>query len=418
MLKIFDLFAYKSIWIFDKIFWITLEINSIKYAFFASMYVDIYNCFLFSINIMTTQLYYDEITSLEKFLYELEYECHSLDDSNQWIKMIYCHLANETLEWANNDEKMIKIRYYAYYDDVIIDDANRLNQLLENRFVASLSYKVSILMRVKQEHHESIENYFVRVNTIFRHVENQDKVIDQYSNLDHEHSCCFNDIIYWFVDDLKNVKLRRNMIDTLQNMSVENKSIINFESICIATQLKRIMIKRIRKFRNQLFDININIVIDMSQSSLKKTTCDLSKINTSIYSSAHISKQWFTQKWRARSLFEICIVDEFSSVVKQIRSEISKIDAVIVNIDIESNDEIFAFEFRKWSASTTTLFEIIVIYESSSVLEKMSCNLSETNTVIVNSSDIESIDERVVSKQYTFRFFTIHISHFHLIFTY
>ena len=91
---------------------------------------------------------------------------------------------------------MIRILYNAYHGVAIVDDANKLNQLLEDRFVASLSYRVAILMKVKQEYHESIENYYVRVNTIFRHVESRDRVIDQYSNLDHEQSCCFADTIY------------------------------------------------------------------------------------------------------------------------------------------------------------------------------------------------------------------------------
>ena len=150
------------------------------------------------INLMsaTTPLYYDETTSLEDFLHELEYECHSLDGPSQWIEVIYCHLADETLEWTNNDEEMTKILYNAYHGVAIANDANKLNQLLEDRFVASLSYRVAILMGVKQAYQESIENYYIRVNTIFRHVGGRDRVIDQYSDLDHEQSCCLADTIY------------------------------------------------------------------------------------------------------------------------------------------------------------------------------------------------------------------------------
>ena len=139
-------------------------------------------------------LTYDGITSLEDFLHELEYECHSLDGPSQWIEVIYCHLADEALEWANNDEEMAKILYNAYHDVATVGDADKLNQLLEDRFVASLSYRAAILMRVKQEYHESIENYYIRVNTSFRHVGGRDRVIGQY--LDYEQSCCLNDVIY------------------------------------------------------------------------------------------------------------------------------------------------------------------------------------------------------------------------------
>ena len=360
----------------------------------------------------TIQLYFDEITNLENFLYELEYECHSLDDSSQWIKMIYCHLADETLEWANNDEKMTRIFYNAYHDVAIANDANKLNQFLENRFVASLSYRIAIFMKIKQAYQEFIENYYIRVNIIFRHVENRNRIIDQYSNLNHEQSCCFVDTIYWFVDDLRNVKLRRNIIDTFQNMFVEDRSIISFESICITIQLKRIMTKRTRNqfrmFRNQFVtsqvDTDINIVVDKFSSVLMQISCDISEIciaenitNIEICTKSTASKfvKWiifFTSL--QKSLFDIKIVYESSSVLMQIRFEISKINVNIVNSnDIESIDEIFAFESRKWFAFTTSLFEIFDVYESSSILEKIQLNISEISTIILNASDNESIDE-------------------------
>ena len=86
---------------------------------------------------------------------------------------------------------MIKIRYYAYYNDVIVDDANKLNQFFENRFVASLNYRIFIFMKIKQKHHEFIQNYYIRINNIFKHVENRNKIIDQHSNLNYEQNCCF-----------------------------------------------------------------------------------------------------------------------------------------------------------------------------------------------------------------------------------
>ena len=92
--------------------------------------------------------------------------------------MTYCHFANETFEWTNNDEKIIKIFYNAYHNVVIANDANKLNQFFENRFDASLNYRIVIFIKIKQNFYESIENYYVRINIIFKHVENWNRIID------------------------------------------------------------------------------------------------------------------------------------------------------------------------------------------------------------------------------------------------
>ena len=195
------------------------------------------------------------------------------------------------------------------------------------------------------------------------------------------------------------------MIDTFQNMFVEDRSIISFESICIATQLKRIMTKRIRKFRNQSFvtsqvDTNINIVVDEFSSISKQMSCDISKINTIVMiTNIQFVVSKFV-KWNnsitssQKSLFDINIVHEFSFILKKIQCDLFEINTIIVNSnDIKSIDEIFAFKFRKWFATITTLFEINIVYEFSFVLMKMSCELFEINIDIVNFNDIESIDE-------------------------
>ena len=353
------------------------------------------------------QLYYDEIISLKNFLHALEYQyfSHSLN-ANQWIETIYCHLENETLEWVKNNEQMIRIYFNARHDFAIARMMKHLYQLLENRFAISLSSRVDkALQKIKQKRQKFIENYYTRVNTLFEHVEDQNKSIDVDKCLDYEHDFCLLKAVDYFVDKLKNNRLRRKIVKTFQEVSNEdNAAIVNLESINNAVQWNYTTMKATRKFRNRLYTDD-DIVIDMSQSNLKKTTCDLSKINTSIYSFAHISKSWFTQNERVQTSFEIIIVYEFQSILKKTSCSLSKINATIVNSsDIESMNEIFAFESDKWFASITTLFEIIVVYESSLVLKKMSCNLSEISTATENSSDIESIDEILV---FEFRKWTI-----------
>ena len=93
--------------------------------------------------------------------------------------------------------KMTRILYNAYHDVAIADDANKLNQFFENRFVASLNYRVFILRRVKQKRHEFIENYYTRVKILFEHLEEQNKSIDQNQNhyLDYEHDFCLYEVI-------------------------------------------------------------------------------------------------------------------------------------------------------------------------------------------------------------------------------
>lgn len=182
-------------------------------------------------------LYYDEITSLIDFLHALKYQYYS-QISSAWIEAIYCHLIDEALEWAKNDENVIRIHYNAYHNVAMNRDERRLHQLLNERFSTSLRFRVDKAFKeIKQKRHEFIEDYYERVKTLFEHLEDQNKSIDQNHYLDYEHDFCLYEVIDWFVDDLRNNKMRRIMIETLQFLSAEDKVIdVSFESICIATQ--------------------------------------------------------------------------------------------------------------------------------------------------------------------------------------
>ena len=149
----------------------------------------------------------------------------------------------------------------------------------------------------------------------------------------------------------------------------------------------------------------ISVVNKFSFVSLQKFSQmqekrSISSSRTSTSSSAHISKSWLTQNWRARSSFKVNIVDQSSSVLKQMSCNLSEINATIVNInDIESMNEILASESVKWSASITSLqtslLEVSLVDEFSSVLKQIRFEISEINTTIVNI-DIESSDEILV----------------------
>ena len=300
---------------------------------------------------IASRLYYNGATSLSHFLHDLEYEYYSLLSSSAWIEAVYCHLTGEALEWAKNDEDVTRIHYNAYHGVAIDRDANQFLQLLNDRFATSLGSRFyKALKGVKQEHHEFIEDYYVRFKTIFEHVGGQDGVAGQH--LDDEQDYCLFEVIEWFVGDLRNTKLRVTMSGELWDMCAEDRRIISLQSTCIAAQLKRTMMKRTRKprkSRNQsssTSQADTSVLIDMSQSILEQIPCDLPEISTSIYSSSHTS------------------------------------------------------ESVKWTTAPTSLQQpspdISIVNESQPILEELPCNLSETNADIMNTSDTESVDEEIL----------------------
>ena len=341
---------------------------------------------------------YDGIISFSHFLHQLYDRCYPQTPS-AWIKAVYRRLEGEALEWAKNDEDVARIQYNVYHNVAIDSDGRGLYQLLNERFATSLSSRVDkVLKGIKQERHESIKSYYTRVNTLFEHVGGQDGgLVDEY--LDYEHGQCLFKVIDWFVEGLRNTKLRRDMVKILHEVSAEgNAAAVSLESICNAAQWAYTTIKRARKLRNQLFDTDTSIVIDMSQSCLEETTCNLPEISTSIYPPAHTSKSWLTQNERAQASFETGTVYESPPVLEQIQPEISETSTDIVDpSDTESADEILASGPRKWPTPITTLSETTIVYESQPILEETPCSLSEINATTVDSSDIEPMDEILAS---------------------
>ena len=217
---------------------------------------------------------YDEITNFSDFFHELYDRCYS-QISNAWIKTIYYRFENETFEWTKNDENVIRIYYNAYHNVVIDRDERKLYQFLENRFAISLHRRVDkTIKKIKQQRQKFIENYYERFKILFEHVEDRDKSIDQY--LDYEHDFCLLKIVNWFIVDLRNIKLRSQMLDEFWIIHRQNKIIdINFQSICTTTQLKHTIMKSWRTCQTNdqsliTFQINTAIVNNINVESIKK----------------------------------------------------------------------------------------------------------------------------------------------------
>ena len=366
----------------------------------------------------TTQLTYDGTTSLEDFLHALQYQYY-LPSPSAWIKAVYCHLEGEALEWAKNDEEVVRIHYNAFHNVAIDRDGRRLYQLLNERFVTALNRRVDKALKgIKQERQESIEDYYERVKTLFEHVGGQDRSINQSQDgemrpvyLDWDHSFSLLKVINWFADGLRNTKLRRNMVDTLRNMSNEDKStVISLHTTCIAAQLKRIMAKRARKLQNQSsvtpqVDTDTSIVVDESPSILAAIPCNLSEISTNTEDTSdtefidEIRASW-SRKWPAPTptLPETSTVYESPSVLEEITCNLSE----SCNEDITNTPgKSVASKSANWSAVPMSLQksspEVSFVDESPPVLKQMPRNLPEINAAIVDISDTESSDEILAS---------------------
>ena len=101
------------------------------------------------------------------------------------------------------------------------------------------------------------------------------------------------------------------------------------------------------------------------------------------------------QEFVDRDSVQILKFYEFQIVSKNLSCNLLKISTAVVNpSDIESMNEILVSGFRKWFAFPSTLSEISVVNKSSSILKEMPCDLSKINT---NNVNIETIDEILVS---------------------
>ena len=221
-------------------------------------------------------------------------------------------------------------------------EKSAVKKFVVTKFVVIEQFVV-IYIDMQQNQNEIIKQYYQRIHDVF-------------FEIDHKNILLFVVVFRNWIDDFNNKKLTRHMI----NKSMKKQNLYHVCIIAKRKLLQKHQKKKIRKTLQQQFQ---NIV--------------------------------------DREIVRIQIFYEFLHFLKQIRSEILKI-CTVVNI---TNIEIFAFivsKYIKWIIVFTNLqkssFEICFVNEFSFILKKMSCDLSEINTNIVNFNDIESIDEIFVSK--------------------
>ena len=264
-------------------------------------------------------------------------------------------------------------------------------------------------VRNLEQNKKSIREYYERINNFFIvELDYRNKTKDV--TLSEKKLIWLTFVIEKWIKEIKNIKL----FDYLANKSVKNL----FDAYIIA---KRKMLKKKRKFRQKkkrkfqkkyqmilqqfqefvdrdIVDRDVtriqkshesSLILKEQQSILKKNNATVNITNIVTLAKSIVSESTISQ----RSSFEFSTVYESPPILKKISCNLLEIStAVVDSSDIEFIYEILAFGSRKWPASSATLFENSVD-ESSFILEEMSCDWSEISTDIVNSSDIETIDE-------------------------
>ena len=225
-----------------------------------------------------------------------------------------------------------------------------------------LKYDVINKTRNIKQDNESIREYYERINDFFI-VELDYRNRTKDVTLSEEELIWLTFVIEKWIREIKSTRL----FDYLVNKSVKNL----FDAYIIA---ERKMLKKKRELRQK-----------KERKLQKKYQVTLQQL------------QKFVDRDLVDDVARTQKSHESSSAFEQIRSEVSKINAAVNITNIEIFAKFIASEFVKWiiasTSSQSSSFEISIVNESSLILKKMSCDLSEISANIVNNNDIETIDE-------------------------
>ena len=298
---------------------------------------------------------FDEIAENDRqFLVNLQHQLRSNLFIQDWIEIVWIQFIDQTFEWINNEKKIMIMIEQKSSDK--IDKTNFVQLICEkyfavNEFVVkkSVVIKQSVaikLIDIQQSQNEIIVKYYQRIHDILVAIDDMNTIIKNW------------------IDDFNNKKLTRHL--TIRFIRKQNL----FDVCNIAERKLRQKIKRKQKKKNQLIlQQQFQNIVDREIARiqifyeflhfLKQIRSEVLKIctvanitNIEIFEKSIASKyvKWiivFTSL--QKSSFEICfVVNEFLSILKQMSCNLSKINVVVNNFDIESIDEIFAFEFDKW----------------------------------------------------------------------
>ena len=197
-----------------------------------------------------------------------------------------------------------------------------------------------------QEFDEFIEQYHARIIHFFDFIDDVNRQFDITLN-EFDEKYHLQKMIEIFLVNLKNKQFNEQLMSIYQN---ENSHTFNLTKLCVIASVKYAFIQHDRKFQKKknrkrhLLQQQFQKFVDRDNAQIlkfyefqtvsKDLSCNLMKIctvvnitNILLFSKFIVSKFTSFQK----SSHEIKFVDEFSSVLKQIMFEMSKINANIVN---------------------------------------------------------------------------------------
>ena len=251
---------------------------------------------------------FDEIVENDRqFLVNLQHEIRRNLFIQDWIEIVWTQFIDQTFEWINNEKKtMIILDKKSFIE---IDKKKFIQRICEKYFVVKkfvvfceqyvvkksvVKQFVAIkIIHMQQEENEIIREYYLRIHDVLVATDDMNILL-------------FSIIRHW-INELNNKKLFAHLVNRLIDQS-------SLYDVCIIAE---------RKFRQK----------KKRKRQKKKTQKILQHQLQNIVDRDVV---------RTRKFYE------FLLILKQMSCNLSKINVAVNIRDIESIDEIFAFEFDKW----------------------------------------------------------------------
>ena len=242
------------------------------------------------------------------------------------------------------------------------------------------------IIHMQQDQNEIIREYYLRIHDVLVAIDDMNILL-------------FSIIRHW-INELNNEKLSRHMISrSIREQSLFDVCNTVERKLRQKKKRKRQKKKYQLILQHQLQNIVDRDVFYKFSSILKKQQFILKKINTAV----NITNTLFLTKFIASnftssqsSSLESNIVNESSSILQKKSYQVLKNRSISSHFAFSSSFVSSSRVSKSWLIQNwrvSTLFEISVVNESLLILKKTSCDLSKINTNNLNNCDIESIDE-------------------------